>query len=151
MSLTKSIKEWVLSEGIRVINKVGEDKKNEMIIMLEEYEKNEKPKKAKRARNVVEEEYRCKAKRADGTQCSRRKLEKEELCGTHKKGQPHGLYEKKEEEGVGVGIEENKLKKIVLKIEDIGGIMNYIDEEGYIYNQEDIKMNKSNVRRIGRV
>ena len=143
-----SLKEWLKKGGINVSDKEGKDVKEELIRYVEEkYKENV----VKRARNEVEEEYRCKAKRADGSQCSRRKLEKEELCGTHKKGQPHGLYEKKENVGVGLGIEENKLKKIVLKIEDIGGIMNYVDEEGYIYNQEDIKMNKSNVRRIGRL
>ena len=144
------IREWIKNECIEISNKEGEDLKEKLIKYVEE---KYKEKIAKRKRNEVEEENRCKAKRADGTRCSRRKLDKEELCGTHRKGQPHGLYEKEyEDEDVVLGKEkENKLKKIVLKIEDINGIMNYVDEEGNMYNQEDIKMNKSNARIIGRL
>ena len=138
------IREWIKNECIEISNKEGEDVKEKLIKYVEE---KYKEKIAMRKRNEVEEENRCKAKRSDGTRCSRRKLDKEELCGTHRKGKQHGLYE-----DVVLGKEkENKLKKIVLKIEDVNGIMNYVDEEGNMYNQEDIKMNKSNARIIGRL
>ena len=46
--------------------------------------------KRKRVKNVVPFCHRCKAKRANGEQCSRRRKEESDYCGTHIKGIPHG-------------------------------------------------------------
>ena len=34
---------------------------------------------------------RCCAKRANGQQCTRRKKDDSQYCGTHSKGTPHGI------------------------------------------------------------
>jgi hypothetical protein len=55
--------------------------------------------KRKRVKNVVPYFDRCCAKRASSEQCTRRKKEGCEYCGTHMKGTPHGIVESQEEEG----------------------------------------------------
>ena len=45
--------------------------------------------KRKRAKNFICSNDRCNAKRANGEQCTRRKKEESEYCGTHAKGLPH--------------------------------------------------------------
>ena len=47
--------------------------------------------KRKRAKNIVPLADRCCALRAAGEQCSRRKKEPNDFCGTHIKGTPHGI------------------------------------------------------------
>ena len=47
-------------------------------------------KKRKRVKNNVPQHNRCCARRANGEQCTRRKKEIGEFCGTHNKGIPHG-------------------------------------------------------------
>ena len=46
--------------------------------------------KRKRVKNVVPHNIRCCAKRANGEQCTRRRLNDENFCGKHIKGTPHG-------------------------------------------------------------
>jgi len=48
-------------------------------------------KKRKRVKNVVPMCDRCSSKRANGEQCTRRKKEGCDYCGTHQKGRPHGI------------------------------------------------------------
>ena len=49
--------------------------------------------KRKRVKNSVPYCDRCFAKRASGEQCTRRKKDGFEYCGTHMKGTPHGTIE----------------------------------------------------------
>ena len=81
--------------------------------------------KRKRVKNVVPYFDRCCAKRASGEQCTRRKKEGCEYCGTHMKGTPHGLVEN----------EENKqtTQKIEVWAQEILGIFYYIDMFGNVY------------------
>ena len=46
--------------------------------------------KRKRVKNIVPFCDRCKAKRANNEQCSRRRKDGSDFCGTHIKGIPHG-------------------------------------------------------------
>ena len=46
--------------------------------------------KRKRVKNVVPIQLRCCAKRANGEQCTRRKKDDNDFCGTHIKGIPYG-------------------------------------------------------------
>ena len=55
-------------------------------------------KKRSRARSAINEKKQCRAKRADGKQCSRARREGEDYCGTHIKGCPHGRYKTKEDD-----------------------------------------------------
>ena len=96
--------------------------------------------KRKRVKNVVPYFERCCAKRANGEQCTRRKKEECEYCGTHMKGTPHGLVED----------EENKqtMQKIELWAQEIMGIVYYLDKFGNVYQAEDIVNNKVNPKVI---
>ena len=47
--------------------------------------------KRKRIKNTVPFLERCCAKRANEEQCTRRKKDGNEYCGTHTKGTPHGF------------------------------------------------------------
>ena len=47
--------------------------------------------KRKRIKNSIPCLNRCSAKRADGDQCTRRRKDGCDFCGTHAKGTPHGL------------------------------------------------------------
>jgi hypothetical protein len=49
--------------------------------------------KRKRIKNSIPSLNRCNAKRANGEQCTRRRKDKCEFCGTHVKGTPHGLIQ----------------------------------------------------------
>ena len=96
--------------------------------------------KRKRVKNVVPYFDRCCAKRASSEQCTRRKKEGCEYCGTHMKGTPHGLVEN----------EENKqtTQKIEVWAQEILGIVYYIDKFGNVYQAEDIVNNKTNPKVI---
>ena len=98
--------------------------------------------KRKRVKNVVPYFDRCCAKRASWEQCTRRKKEGCEYCGTHMKGTPHGLVEN----------EENKqtTQKIEVWAQEILGIVYYIDKFGNVYQAEDIVNNKTNPKVIAK-
>ena len=56
--------------------------------------------KRKRVKNFVPIFDRCCAKRASGEQCTRRKKETDEYCGTHLKGTPHGIIDNQSDEKI---------------------------------------------------
>jgi hypothetical protein len=97
--------------------------------------------KRKRTKNSVPYFTRCCAKRANGEQCSRKKKEGQEYCGTHMKGIPHGI--------VKVGTEQS-VSKVEVWAEDIKGIIYYIDKSGNVYKAEEIISNKSNPKVIAK-
>ncbi len=92
-------------------------------------------------KNAVKMCEQCIAKRANGEQCTRKRKEENEYCGTHIKGIPHGVIEK--EKG-----EKELLKKVEVWAQDIRGIMYYIDKEGNVYQTEDVHANKMNPKKI---
>lgn len=98
--------------------------------------------KRKRVKNMVPVYERCCAKRANGQQCTRRKKDESQFCGTHSKGTPHGV------------INENETVSTVTKVEvsaiDIKGIVYYLDNTGNVYDTEDIIANKKNPRVIAK-
>src|SRR6056300_200807 len=98
--------------------------------------------KRKRVKNMVPVYERCCAKRANGQQCTRRKKDDSQYCGTHSKGTPHGV------------MNENETVSNVTKVEvsaiDIKGIVYYLDNEGNVYDTEDIIANKKNPRIIAK-
>tara|TARA_B100001093_G_C26854569_1_gene1026787 strand:+ start:2425 stop:2946 length:522 start_codon:yes stop_codon:yes gene_type:complete len=93
--------------------------------------------KRKRVKNSVPIQIRCCAKRANGEQCTRRKKDDSDFCGTHIKGRPYGKIEC-------TLCETPLVKKIDIWVEDIKGINYYIDEHGNVYNHEDVLSNKKN-------
>ena len=100
--------------------------------------------KRKRAKNNIPLHEQCIAKKSNGSQCTRRKKTDTNLCGTHIKGRPHGEFDIKNgnvgEEGENKNNENNILneKKVEVWLEDIGGIMHYIDNQFNIYDNNDI-------------
>ena len=99
--------------------------------------------KRKRAKNVVPFYDRCRAKRANNEQCTRRKRADSLFCGTHSKGTPHGIVETE-------GNEHEGGKQVQVCAVEISGIMYYIDGTGNVYEAEDIMQNKSNPKVIAK-
>lgn len=97
--------------------------------------------KRKRIKNSIPAINRCNAKRANGEQCTRRRKDEFEFCGTHSKSTPHGLIQ----EGMST---ENTFQKVEVIAEDIQGIIYYIDKFNNIYKTEDILGNVKNPKII---
>lgn len=97
----------------------------------------------KRVKNTVPAIDRCMAKRANAEQCTRRRKEGCQYCGTHSKGTPHGEYE-------GNSSQMSQSKIIELTVQDINGIMYYVDNEENVYNQSHVLSNKVNPDCIGK-
>ncbi len=100
-------------------------------------------KKRKRVKNVVPMCDRCASKRANGEQCTRRKKEGCDYCGTHQKGRPHGTVESNEQP-------KPTTQKIEVWAEDIQGIMYYIDKFNNVYQTEDIVSNNPKPKIIAK-
>ena len=100
--------------------------------------------KRKRVKNVVHLSDRCIAKRASNEQCTRRRKDGCEYCGTHLKGTPHGTCDE---------IVSNALpdmQKIQVWAQDIKGIMYYIDNMNNVYQAEDVISNKPDPKIIAK-
>ena len=95
--------------------------------------------KRKRFKNIVSASDRCFAKRANNEQCTRRKKEGCDLCGTHIKGTPHGLVIIKPL------ITQHKVDVFA---HDFKGIVYFIDHHNHVYNTQDIVANIHNPRII---
>jgi hypothetical protein len=99
--------------------------------------------KRKRTKNSIALHKRCKACKANKSQCTRRKKDNELFCGTHLKGQPHGI--------VGSTPEDTpKIKQIQISIQEISGILCHLDKEGNVYDPQDIHQNLKNPRIIAK-
>jgi hypothetical protein len=99
--------------------------------------------KRKRVKNFVPIFDRCCAKRATNEQCTRRKKDSSEYCGTHMKGTPHGIIDNQNEEKVNI-------QKVEVWAQDIQGIIYYIDNCNNVYQAEDIVINKMNPKIIAK-
>jgi hypothetical protein len=99
--------------------------------------------KRKRVKNFVPIFDRCCAKRANNEQCTRRKKEGCEYCGTHQKGTPHGIIDNQNEP-------KNTTQKIEVYAQDFQGIVYYIDKNQNVYQAEDIISNKINPKIIAK-
>jgi hypothetical protein len=98
-------------------------------------------------KNVVPYLERCSAKRATEEQCTRRRKDGYEFCGTHTKGIPHGIVSSN---ACASGCASGENKTIEVWAQDIAGIMYYIDTECNVYAAEDVVGNKSNPKIIAR-
>ena len=99
--------------------------------------------KRKRVKNIVPFYQRCCAKRAVGEQCTRRKKEGSDYCGTHTKGTPHGIMESSDEPKLNT-------TKVEVWAQDIQGIVYYIDKFNNVYNTPDIIKNQVNPQIIAK-
>ena len=100
--------------------------------------------KRKRIKNFVPIYDRCCAKRANNEQCTRRKKDESEYCGTHMKGTPHGI--------VIENLNEMKVntQKVEVWAQDIQGIVYYIDKNNNVYDTADIIKNQMNPKIIAK-
>jgi hypothetical protein len=141
-SFKDTIREKLTQLGI-----VEDDKTNQFLQFIYDYDRlsfnKEDFVKRKRVKNFVPIFDRCCAKRATNEQCTRRKKEGSEYCGTHMKGTPHGIIDTQNEEKVNV-------QKIEVWAQDIQGIIYYIDNFNNVYQAEDIVVNKMNPKIIAK-
>jgi hypothetical protein len=114
------------------------DKANDLLEYVYEYERlmfnKDDLSKRKRVKNSIPTQNRCNAKRANGEQCTRKRKDGCEFCGTHAKGVPYGL-----------SAEECAVctKQIDVFATDIMGIVYYIDKFNNVYKTEDILEKKT--------
>lgn len=99
--------------------------------------------KRKRVKNSVPWHDRCCALKAEGVQCTRRRKDSMEFCGTHLKGTPHGIVNNDKPV-------EDKLKKISVFSQEIDGIIYHLDDSGNIYDPQDIHENIENPKVIAK-
>jgi hypothetical protein len=92
--------------------------------------------KRKRVKNSIPSTNRCNARRANGEQCTRRRKDDCEFCGTHSKGVPHGFMEEDDN--------TQSTQKLEVFAEDIHGIVYYIDKYNNVYKTDDIICGKEN-------
>lgn len=98
--------------------------------------------KRRRCKNVVPITERCLALRSNMEQCTRRRREGCQFCGTHAKGSPYGIFDDSQQTEV--------VNKIQIWLQEIEGIMNYIDDKNNIYNMHDIMNNEPCPKIIGK-
>jgi hypothetical protein len=151
--LNKKAESYITSfkDGIREkVTQMGMTKNeqvNQLLQYIYDYDRlsfnKEDFQKRKRVKNFVPVFDRCCAKRASNEQCTRRKKEGCEYCGTHLKGTPHGIIDIQNEP-------KNNTQKIEVCAQDIQGIVYYIDKNSNVYQAEDIISNKVNPKIIAK-
>tara|TARA_B110000285_G_scaffold174815_1_gene196034 strand:+ start:526 stop:1014 length:489 start_codon:yes stop_codon:yes gene_type:complete len=113
---------------------INNDNKTTMLEFLYNYSKLEITKenitKRKRVKNVLPVNDRCVACRANGEQCTRRRKDTNEYCGTHVKNRPYGIITNVSN--------SNNTVSITLRIEEVNGIVYHVDELNNVYENEDI-------------
>lgn len=112
-------------EKLQNLNSIDEKDKLHLLEYIYSYGhlefKKEDIKKRTRVKNIVPFHERCRALRANCEQCTRRKKEGEDFCGTHIKGTPHGVITNIKSEPT--------QKKIQIWAEEINGIIRHLDKE----------------------
>lgn len=139
----KHLREKIDSTNFKDIEK----DKNSVLQFIYDYERlnisKEDFSKRKRVKNTVPLFDRCCAKRASNEQCTRKKKNGFDYCGTHIKGTPHGIV---------IQDEENiqTTNKIEVWAQEIQGIIYFIDSNENVYKTEDIASNICNPKIIAK-
>jgi hypothetical protein len=151
--LNKKAETYITSFKDSIREKAGQmgmaknEQVNQLLQYIYDYERlafvKEDFQKRKRVKNFVPIFDRCCAKRASNEQCTRRKKEGSEYCGTHMKGTPHGIIDTQNENKVNT-------QKVEVWAQDIQGIIYYIDKCNNVYQAEDIVSNKINPKIIAK-
>lgn len=136
----KNIREWIDTRGASIVDESGNNITEEFKAFIANYEditfKKEDFLKRKRVKNMAPHHERCCAKRADGSQCTRRKRDESNFCGTHIKGTPHGL--------ITCDAPKPTTTTVEVFTKEIKGIQYWIDERNNVYKAEDIMESKPN-------
>lgn len=141
-----NLQQWIEKNNCKIM--IGEeDKTNDFVQYMNDFPNIELCKqdfqKRKRIKNSVPDYNRCIALKFNGCRCSRKqKHDGTQFCGTHMKGSPYGTIEQK--------VQQDKVEKIQLWLQDINGISRYIDSTGNVYCTEDIMNSMENPRVIGK-
>lgn len=137
--MKQDINNYVLTKDL------SDQKKNCIINYINNYTSLELTKedfvRRKRVKNIVPYYERCKAKRANGERCTRRKKD-DDYCGTHSKGQPHGIIVENNQ--------EKNFKIVTVRAEDIKGIIYYLDDNNNVYDPNDIMKGIKNPKIIAK-
>lgn len=151
--LNKKFEDYITSfkndirDKINMIGFVENGKINELMGYIYDYErlvfKKDDVSKRKRVKNTIPETNRCNARRANNEQCTRRKKDGCDYCGTHIKGTPHGLISE-------IFTTSDIIHKIEIVAQEIGGIVYYIDDMDNVYNTEDVMNNTENPKIIAK-
>jgi hypothetical protein len=151
--LNKKLELWITGFKDNIREKASQigisknDQTNQLIQYIYDYDRltfgKEDFQKRKRVKNVVPFFDRCCAKRASNEQCTRRKKDGIDYCGTHMKGTPHGIIDNQNES-------KPNTQKIEVWAQDIQGIVYYIDKAFNVYQAEDIVINKLNPKIIAK-
>jgi hypothetical protein len=144
---TKQFKEDIRKKAIDLGFTAETHKLSELMAYIFDYDKIAIQKddlvKRKRIKNSIPELNRCIARRANGEQCTRRRRDDCEFCGTHSKGTPHGLIQNTMDAATSTQTME-------VFVEEIKGIVFYLDKHGNVYQTEDIMNSVENPRVIAR-
>jgi hypothetical protein len=120
----------------------NKEKINELLEYVYDYERLTLSKddfvKRKRVKNSIPVTNRCNARRANGEQCTRRRRDDCEFCGTHFKGAPHGLILESS------AVSDEHTHKVDVFAEEIKGIVYYIDRFSNVYKTGDILDGREN-------
>jgi hypothetical protein len=103
--------------------------------------------KRKRVKNTVPIQQRCLAKRANGEQCTRKKKEGCDYCGTHTKGVPCSIMDDVNENGEKP---KSNQQSVNIWVQNIKGIEYFIDSSQNVYKHEDVINNSMNPRIIAK-
>ena len=135
-----------IKEEMEKLN-LSPDNNNKLLQFVYDYSKFEITKddflKRKRVKNSVPWHDRCGALKAEGIQCTRRRKDNLEFCGTHLKGRPHGVINSDKPV-------ESKFKKVSVFAQEIDGIIYHLDDGGNIYDPQDIHENIENPKVIAK-
>tara|TARA_X000000950_G_scaffold260565_1_gene330087 strand:- start:138 stop:635 length:498 start_codon:yes stop_codon:yes gene_type:complete len=150
--LTTKVKLWTSDFKSDIVNKLqnlnslDESDKITILEYLYNYKhlefKKEDIQKRTRVKNTVPFHERCRALRANGEQCTRRKKGDFHFCGTHVKGIPHGEISDKQEAPT--------QKKVQIWAQEINGIIRHLDKDGNVYDPQDIYQNSNNPKIIAK-
>jgi len=99
--------------------------------------------KRKRVKNMVPSQQRCLAKRANGEQCTRKKKEGCDYCGTHTKGVPCSIMDD-------VDKPKSNQQSVNIWVQNIKGIEYFIDSSQNVYKHEDVINNSTNPHVIAK-
>jgi hypothetical protein len=136
-----------IREQASQIGLIKNEQTNQLLQYIYDYDRlsfvKEDFQKRKRVKNFVPIYDRCCARRATEEQCTRRRKDDSEYCGTHMKGTPHGIIDNQNET-------KTTTQKIEVWAQDIQGIVYYIDKTNNVYDTADIIKNQLNPKIIAK-
>ena len=151
--INKRVGEYIQTFKHDICNKISTNEyntKNDLIKYIFDYNnfilKEEDLCKRQRNKTTICISERCMAKRSNGEQCSRRKRKDSNFCGTHIKGQPHGIVSNNlNNNNNNCELEDIKVK-VDVYTEENKGVIYFKDKDGNYYNTDDVMMDKDNPR-----